>query len=301
MPGSNPSSDPRRVFRFAPSPNGYLHLGHAYSALVNDKLARECGGVLRLRIEDIDIGRSRKEFEDAIVEDLEWLGVAWEAPIRRQSTQSSDYLRVLEAWRERKLVYPCFCSRGDIQSVIGDTENWPRDPDGVLLYPGTCLHLSSADVERRLASGQSAALRLRLGEVTSLVDAPLGWREYFEGNEARDIAAEPSLWGDVVIGRRDVPGSYHLACVLDDAQLGVTDVVRGMDLFNATSLQRLLQEILDLPAPNYHHHKLVRDEAGEKLSKSVGAKSLRAMRAEGVSAQSVRRQLGFDEAFSGPM
>ena len=281
------------VFRFAPSPNGYLHIGHAYSALCNQKLARQTGGRLLLRIEDIDVDRCLKEFEDAIYEDLEWLGIEWEKPVRRQSEHFSEYARALEQLTDRGLLYPCFCSRTDVARAIGGAKNWPRDPDGAVLYPGTCKHMLPEERARRLASGQSPALRIDLDEAIALGGMRLGWREYGEGGDCRDISAEPSLWGDAVVGRRDIPGSYHIAVVVDDALQGVTDVVRGMDLFNATSLHRLLQELFGLPAPNYRHHRLLVDNGGAKLSKSARAKSVRAIRAEGVSAAALRKQLGF--------
>ena len=282
------------VFRFAPSPNGLLHLGHAYSALQNQKLARAAGGRLLLRIEDIDPGRCKKEFEDAIFEDLAWLGIEWEEPVRRQSEHFSDYARTLEGLTERGLLYPCFCTRSEIEHAIAGVAAWPRDPDGVPLYPGTCKHMSQAERDRRLASGQSAALRIHLDEAIAQGWMRLGWREFGEGPMPRDVSAEPSLWGDAVIGRRDVPTSYHIAVVVDDALQGVTDVVRGMDIFNATSLHRLLQELLGLPAPNYHHHKLLLNENGEKLSKLARSKSVRSLREAGETAAGVRKKLGFD-------
>jgi glutamyl-Q tRNA(Asp) synthetase len=286
-------ADPRPVLRFAPSPNGHLHLGHAYSALCNQRLARRIGGRLLLRIEDIDTDRCRAEFEDAIYEDLAWLGFEWEVPVRRQSEHFADYARALEVLTEQNLLYPCFCSRADIARVTAPAAGWPRDPDGVPLYPGTCRHLDADERARRLASGRHAALRIDMGEALARVDRPLGWREFGEDGEPRDVAAEPALWGDVVIGRRDVPASYHIAVVTDDALQGVTDVVRGQDLFNATSLHRLLQVLLDLPSPNYHHHRLLRDPSGNKLSKSARARSIRQVRSEGTSAGDLRRQLGF--------
>jgi glutamyl-Q tRNA(Asp) synthetase len=287
-------SDPTKPrLRFAPSPNGYLHLGHAYSALQNERVARELGGELLLRIEDIDIERCRKSFEDALVEDLHWLGIEFVGEPRRQSEHFSDYARALEGLRERGLVYPCFCSRADIARVVSDAHDWPRDPDGAALYPGTCKHLSEDEVAQRLNSGQRAALRLDMEQALSVAGMRLGWSEFGETASPRDVTAEPSLWGDTVIGRRDIPASYHIAVVLDDALQGITDVVRGEDLFNATSLHRLLQALLDLDAPNYRHHSLLRDPSGDKLSKTARAKSIRALRGEGVTALDIRRQLGF--------
>lgn len=287
------SAHARPVLRFAPSPNGYLHLGHAYSALMNEKIAREMGGVLLLRIEDIDLGRSRPEFEAAIFEDLAWLGIEWRPPIRRQSEHFADYELALERLSAQGLVYPCFCSRAEIVVATADRFAWPRDPDGAPFYPGTCKHLSDQDRARRIASGRHAAMRLDMSAALAQGQRQLGWCEHYEGTEGRDVNAEPSLWGDAVIGRKDVPTSYHLAVVVDDALQGVTDVVRGMDLFNATSLHRLLQNLLDLPQPRYHHHRLVEDEAGRKLSKSEASTALRELRASGMSAADVRARLGF--------
>ncbi len=281
------------VLRFAPSPNGYLHLGHAFSALRNDRLARDLGGRLLLRMENIDLDRCKPHFEAAIIEDLKWLGLAWETPVRRQSEYFSDYAVQLENLSARGLAYPCFCSRGDISRAIGARRGWQRDPDGAPLYPGTCKHMGDAERRRRIASGQSAAVRLDMERALAEAGSLLGWREFGEHSVARDVTAEPALWGDAIIARRDVPTSYHLSVVVDDALQNVSDVVRGEDLFSATSLHRLLQVLLDLPAPNYHHHHLLRDRAGHKLSKSTKAKSIRTMRAEGMSAAQLRASIGF--------
>jgi glutamyl-Q tRNA(Asp) synthetase len=287
------ASENAPVLRFAPSPNGYLHLGHAYSVLFNAQLARELGGRVLLRIEDIDPGRSRKIYEDAILEDLHWLGLDFKGEPRRQSEHLSDYELALERLSALGVLYPCFCSRGEIASAVEGRADWPRDPDGAPFYPGTCRHLSDQDKERRVASGRHAALRLDMAAALSRVEGLLGWEEYFEGDEPRTVNAEPSLWGDAVIRRKDVPTSYHLAVVVDDALQGVSDVARGMDLFNATSLHRLLQGLLGLPAPRYRHHKIVEDAEGRKLAKSHAAPALRELRAQGVSARELRRRLGF--------
>jgi glutamyl-Q tRNA(Asp) synthetase len=292
---SSVSSTP--ILRFAPSPNGYLHLGHAYSVLRNERVAREIGGRLMLRIEDIDPVRSRPEFESAIYEDLAWLGIEWVESVRKQSQHLSEYEIALERLGAMGLVYPCFCTRSDVAGAVDKLAaadgSWPRDPDGSPFYPGTCKQLSDQDKDRRIASGLHAAMRLDMQAALAWAQDKIGWSEYFEGSESRDVNAEPSLWGDAVIARKDVPTSYHLAVVVDDALQGVTDVVRGMDLFNATSLHRLLQTLLDLPAPDYHHHRLIEDDVGRKLAKSAGSPTLRSLRAEGVSAQEVRAQLGF--------
>jgi glutamyl-Q tRNA(Asp) synthetase len=275
------------VFRFAPSPNGFLHLGHAYSALLNAKLARESGARLLLRIEDIDITRCRPEYERALYEDLAWIGLRWEEPVRRQSDHLADYARALDGLRGRDLIYPCFCTRGDISRAIGDRSDWLRDPDGSPLYPGTCRRLNASEREARLASGERATWRLDMQKATGIV-GPLTWCEYDTENAAREIPAEPQAWGDVVLSRRDVPTSYHLSVVIDDAKQGVTDVVRGKDLFASTSVHRVLQALLGLASPRYHHHDLITDASGQKLSKSRGSPTLRDLRAGGTSPEDIR-------------
>lgn len=259
---------------------------------MNFDLARESGGRFLLRIEDIDTGRARPEFEDAIFEDLAWLGLSWEEPVRRQSDHFDDYAQALERLQALDLLYPCFCTRAEIAAAIGDQPDWARDPDGTPLYPQTCRALAADDVARRLASGQNAALRLRMNQAVAQAATILGWREYGDASEPRDVRAEPMRWGDVAIARKDVPASYHLAVVVDDALQGVTDVVRGADLMQATSVHRLLQALLDLPAPDYRHHSLVLDKDGRKLSKSEGATSLRALRAQGASPDEIRAMAG---------
>jgi glutamyl-Q tRNA(Asp) synthetase len=279
------------VFRFAPSPNGYLHLGHALSAQINYNMAQASGGRLLLRLEDIDLERCRPEFEQAVYEDLAWLGLSWEEPVRRQSEHFSDYTHALEGLARRGLVYPCFCSRSDIMSAVAGKPNWPRDPDGSPLYPGTCRQLSPEARKRRIAAGEHAAQRLDMTEAMRQIGQKLGWWEY-GGGQSRMVSADPALWGDAVLSRKDIPASYHIAVVIDDALQGVTNVVRGEDLFMATSLHRLLQVLFDLPAPCYHHHQLLRDAAGQKLSKSLRAKSLRSLRREGLTPQEVREKMG---------
>lgn len=280
-----------RVFRFAPSSNGYLHLGHAYSALLNFSMARATGGRLLLRIEDIDVDRCRFEYEQAIYEDLGWLGLTWETPVRRQSEHFPDYANALAKLSMQGLTYPCFCSRRDIMDAASRQANWPRDPDGSPLYPGICKHLSRDEQQRRIAAGEAAALRIDMDAALAKAGRHLYWREMGPDLEARDVAAEPSLWGDALLSRKDIPASYHIAVVVDDALQGVTDVVRGEDLFMATGLHRLLQVLLDIPAPSYRHHSLLRDASGRKLSKSARAKSIRALRNEGLSVAAVRDKL----------
>jgi len=198
----------------------------------------------------------------------------------------------LASLERRRLVYPCFCSRSDVANAVADRPDWPRDPDGSPLYPGTCKHLSALQREARLNAGESAALRLNMDAACAQAGQKVGWREYGSKAERRDILADPRLWGDAVLSRKDIPASYHIAVVVDDALQGVTDVVRGEDLFMATSMHRLLQVLLDLPAPDYHHHELLRNGAGRKMSKSLRAKPLRTLRREGLSPEDVKQQLG---------
>jgi len=287
---------PPPVFRFAPSPNGYLHLGHAYSALLNADLARQAGGRLLLRVEDIDATRCRPEFEAAIYEDLAWLGLAWETPVRRQSEHFASYRAALDRLAAKGLIYPSFESRAEIARMVAERDAntvWPRDPDGAPLYPGTAKRLSARERETLMASGAPYALRLDMAAALASA-GNLDWTEDGEGpgGETGRVAARPEAWGDVILARKDTPASYHLAVVLDDALQGVADVVRGQDLFWATSVHRLLQRLLDLPAPRYRHHALLRDAAGAKLSKSTEATGLRELRAEGVTPAEVRRRIG---------
>jgi glutamyl-Q tRNA(Asp) synthetase len=287
----------RRVFRFAPSTNGFLHIGHAYSALVNFEMARANEGRLLLRIEDIDLERCRPEFEQAVYTDLGWLGLVWEQPVRRQSEHFCEYSQALARLARRGLTYPCFCSRSDIAHAVAGMPSWPRDPDGSPVYPGTCKRLSRAELERRLDAGRAAAVRIDMAAALTEVGFPLGWREYRSGGTAQEIAATPEVWGDAVLARKDVPTSYHLSVVVDDAIQDVTDVVRGEDLFSATSLHRLLQILLDLPAPSYRHHGLLRDPSGQKLSKSLKATPLRALRQDGLTPAAVRARFAAELAF----
>jgi glutamyl-Q tRNA(Asp) synthetase len=285
------------VFRFAPSPNGPLHLGHAYSALLNFDLARKSGGRFLLRIEDIDPTRCRLEFEAAIYEDLAWLGMSWETPVRRQSEHFGEYRRALEKLSALGLVYPSFESRTEIARLVAEREAkgaWPRDPDGAPLYPGNAKRLSPEERTRQIESGVPYALRLDM-EAAVARAGDLAWIEQGRGpdGESGRIAARPHAWGDVVLARKETPTSYHLSVVIDDALQGATDVVRGEDLFHATSVHRLLQQLLGLPAPVYRHHQLIRDEAGHKLSKSTGSTGLRELRASGAQASDIRRQFGF--------
>ncbi len=287
---------PPPVFRFAPSPNGYLHLGHAYSALLNFDLAQQSGGRFLLRIEDIDPTRCKPEFETAIYQDLDWLGIAWEQPVRRQSRHLADYRDTIEKLSARGLLYPSFESRAEIAKLVEQREangQWPRDPDGVPLYPGTAKLLSGDQRGRLLQSGAPFALRLDMAAARAAA-GDLTWIERGEGpaGETGTVVARPEAWGDVILARRETPTSYHLAVAIDDALQGVTEVVRGSDLFWSTSVHRLLQALLGLPPPAYRHHRLILDDACQKLSKSTGATGLRELRAGGASAADVRRLVG---------
>jgi glutamyl-Q tRNA(Asp) synthetase len=287
---------PPPVFRFAPSPNGYLHLGHAYSALLNFDLAQRTNGRFLLRIEDIDTIRCKPEFEAAIYQDLAWLGIAWEAPVRRQSEHFALYRDAIERLSAEGLVYPSFESRAEIASLVAQREAdgpWPRDPDGAPLYPGEARLLSSAARQRLLESGAPYALRLDMAAACARI-GELNWTERGRGpgGETGEIEARPQAWGDVILARKETPTSYHLSVVIDDALQGVTEVVRGEDLFWSTSVHRLLQVLLGLRAPLYRHHRLVPDTSGAKLSKSTGATGLRELRATGAAPVDIRRLVG---------
>jgi glutamyl-Q tRNA(Asp) synthetase len=286
------------VFRFAPSPNGELHLGHAYSALLNARLAERMGGRLLLRIEDIDLARSTPEFEAGIYRDLAWLGIEWQRPVRRQSEHFGDYESALNRLIAEELVYPAFMSRGEIRAFIADTEKrgrlWPRDPDGVPLYPAFDKALSRRERERRVADGAPFAWRLDMDAARARLGDRLSWTEFSseELSGSEQVEARPEQWGDVVLARKEVPTSYHLSVVVDDALQGVTHVVRGRDLYAATGVQRLLQELLGLPAPHYFHHRLILGPDGRKLSKSLGDSGIAALRERGASAADVRKMVG---------
>jgi glutamyl-Q tRNA(Asp) synthetase len=287
---------PPPVFRFAPSPNGYLHLGHAYSALLNCDLARRAGGRLLLRIEDIDPARCRPEFEAAIVEDLAWLGIEWETPVRRQSEHLDVYREALEKLAAQGLVYPAFESRAEIAKLVAQREAncpWPRDPDGAPLYPGTAKSISPGERARLIETRAPYALRLDMAAARARA-GDLVWIEQGEGpdGETGTVTAQPHVWGDVILARKETPTSYHLSVVIDDALQGVTDVVRGRDLFWSTSVHRLLQKLLDLREPVYRHHRLVLDASGAKLAKSSFATGLRELRAAGAAPADIRRLAG---------
>ncbi len=280
--------------RFAPSPTGALHLGHAYAALLAHAAARETGGRFLVRMEDLDQDRCEARYETAILEDLEWLGLHWDGPIRRQSERLDHYRVALEALTAQGLVYPCFCTRGDIAREIEAMTAAPQGPDGPL-YPGTCRQLTLTERRDRLATGEAHALRLDSARaVERLHDAELRFEETGRGpaGESGLIVAQPGLLGDLVLGRKDFGASYHLAVVVDDADQGVSLVTRGDDLFSAAHVQRLLQALLGLPAPRYRHHALIRDAQGRRLSKRDRDQTLATLRATGVTPKEIRRQLG---------
>lgn len=260
--------------RFAPSPTGRLHLGHAYSALLAHRFARERGGRFLLRIEDIDPGRTREEHVAGIVEDLRWLGIDWDGAVVRQSQRLPLYAEALGRLKARGLVYPCFCTRSEIAAEIAASASAPHGPDGPL-YPGTCRRLSEEERQERMTREPHA---WRLDVMKAMGEAgELRWTDAVAG----EVLAEPDRFGDVVLARKDAPSSYHLAVTVDDAAQGVTDVVRGRDLFAATDVHRLLQALLGLPVPRYRHHALLADESGRRLANRSGAPSIADMRAAG--------------------
>lgn len=265
---------PQPVFRFAPSPYGQMHLGNAFSALMNEKLARAAGGRLLLRIEDTDQTRARPEFVTGIADDMEWLGIAFEKPVRIQSEHMADYRAALARLDAMGLLYKCSCTRSQLAAVQGRK----TDPDGSPLYPQTCRQNGARE-------GAPFSLRLKMDEAAALISAPL---------ELNGVKADPSVWGDVILARKDTGASYHLAVVVDDGLQGVTHVVRGKDVEAATSIHLLLQKLLGHPHPHYHHHDLIMRDARRKLSKSHGDQSLKELRAKGMTAADVRHALGFD-------
>ncbi|HRK17890.1 MAG TPA: tRNA glutamyl-Q(34) synthetase GluQRS [Hyphomicrobiaceae bacterium] len=276
--------------RFAPSPNGRLHLGHVRSALFAARTARRIGGRFILRIEDIDITRSRTEFVSAIFDDLAWLGLTWEEPVLRQSEHFPDYIAAADRLRAMGVLYRCFASRSEI-AAAHDGRSF--DPDGAPIYPGLHRGMSDDEQARRIDVGEMCAWRIDMEKALEIVQAklsraPLTYRAMDERGALSVVAMRPEVWGDAVIVRKEFPASYHLAVVVDDARQGVTHVTRGMDLEPATALHRLLQVLLDLPEPIYCHHGLVMGPDGRKLSKSDGAESVAALRARGASAEEVR-------------
>ena len=288
------------VLRFAPSPNGCLHLGHALSALVGYRWARRLGGRFLVRIEDIDIVRCKPAFIAAALEDLAWLGIRWEEPVRRQSEHFDDYARMADQLRAAQLLYPCFATRAEIERAAMAVPG-AVDPEGAPLYPGLYRGYPSHLAERRKLANEPCALRLDMAKALALATerlagAPLTFHEIDDNGRVETVACRPERWGDVVIVRKDTPTSYHLSVVVDDALQGITHIVRGRDLYDATDLHRLLQVLLQVPGwrtgPLYHHHRLITDELGRKLAKSAGDTSLKSLRLQGWSAAEVCQLVG---------
>lgn len=265
------------ITRFAPSPTGYLHPGHAWSAWFAFEAAHKAGGTFLLRIEDIDPTRCKPEFTQAIFEDLHWLGLTWPEPVRIQSHHMADYQTALDKLTAQGLLYPCFCTRADI-TAAGHAPHGPEGP----LYPGTCRHLGPAERAEKIASGTPYALRLNVAEALRRT-GPLTWHDAATGTQP----ATPEMFGDVVLARKETPTSYHLAVTVDDALQGITLVTRGVDLLTATHIHRLLQALLELPTPHYHHHPLLMDKSGKRFAKRDQSITLRALRAQGKTPQDV--------------
>ncbi len=280
------------VYRFAPSPNGHLHLGHAYSALLNYEAAKQNNGRFLLRIEDIDTVRCTPQLQEDMLEDLHWLGVNWETPVRRQSEHFDDYTKALTKLDAMGVIYKAYLTRAQIKRFVAEHDAtgtpWPRDPDGAPLYPGDNNVLSHEEQNSLHQSEAPYALRLNMGKAIELAGSRLNWTEAHHGK----IEASPAAWGDVTLARKDTPTSYHLSVVTDDALQGITHIVRGKDLYHATSVHRLLQTLLELPEPLYEHHDLILDEAGRKLAKSAKDTSLRELKASGVTPEQIRKRLG---------
>lgn len=283
------------VSRFAPSPNGYLHLGHALSAIDGFETAKRADGRFLLRIEDIDTVRSREEYVAAIFEDLSWLGLTWETPVLRQSQHFDRYRGLASQLSAMGLLYPCFVTRAEIALGAATTQG-PRDPDGAPLFYRSQQGLTEAEIARRLENGEPYALRIDMKKAldqarTMLNGQSLTFVERGNGGRPEIVAAQPERWGDAIIVRKDTPASFHLAVVADDAWQGVTLVTRGRDLFAATDLHRLLQVLLELPQPEYAHHRLLTGADGRKLAKSAGDTALRDLRAKGTNPDDIRRML----------
>lgn len=270
------------ITRFAPSPSGLLHKGHAYSALLAYEFAKKHYGRFILRIEDIDQTRCRPEFIDAIYEDLAWLGIEWETPVRIQSERFGAYQQALSELKTLGVIYPCFCTRKDIQNAA----NAPHGPEGVI-YPGTCKKLSGEEATTRMKTGDSHAWRLDLEKALSIIGNDLVWIDEHKGEQK----AEPKLLGDVVLARKDTPTSYHLSVVIDDADQDITHIIRGEDLWHSTHIHVVLQKLLGLPTPLYNHHGLLTDETGRRFAKRDKAETLKSLRENGLSADALKAEL----------
>lgn len=281
-----PNKNKEWITRFAPSPTGRLHLGHAYSALFAYKLAQESGGKFIVRIEDIDPSRCTPENEQGILEDMEWLGLEWELPVRRQSDFMEDYKAALKTLQDKDLLYPCFCTRKEIKEEIERSGTAPHSPEG-FLYPGKCKHLSQTEQEDKIAAGTAYAFRLDMDKAIDLA-GPLTWVDHGKGTQK----ATPDIMGDVVLARKDIMTSYHLSVTLDDHLQGITLVSRGEELFYASHLHRLIQTLLDLDVPEWHHHKIITHSDGTRLAKRDGRISLQQLRHEGVTPAEIMDRVG---------
>jgi glutamyl-Q tRNA(Asp) synthetase len=271
-----------------------MHLGHALSALVGYEQARSCGGRFLVRIEDIDLTRARPAFVAGIFSDLAWLGIAWEEPVAYQSQRLPAYRAAADRLEAMGLLYPCFATRAEIEAAAA---GGPFDPDGAPIYPGLFKGRAASEIAERRAAGEPFALRIDMGAALAAASArlagrPLTFTELGEGGRRQTIRAQPERWGDTVIVRKDVPSSYHLSVVVDDAWQGITHVTRGRDLFEATAVHRLLQVLLNAPEPLYYHHRLITDDSGRKLAKSARDTSLRSLREGGCTPADIRRMVG---------
>ncbi len=278
------------IFRFAPSPTGLLHLGHAFSALYAFNTAMAAGAEFLLRIEDIDHTRCRPEYVAQILDDLSWLGLKWAEPVRHQSEHMGDYARALKKLEALGITYPCVASRNEIRAEVerrSGLDNAARDPDGALIYPGIYRDRKDDEIAKMMASGAPACIRLNMAKAIERVGGNLTFQEKGSGSQGEHgkVLCRPQIWGDVIIARKEVPTSYHLSVVVDDALQGVSEVTRGEDVFYATAIHRLLQVLLELPEPDYNHHRLIKDETGRRLSKSAADKSLKALRREGITLE----------------
>jgi glutamyl-Q tRNA(Asp) synthetase len=282
------------ITRFAPSPTGRLHIGHAFSALFGFRRARDAGGTFILRIEDIDEGRCRPEFEQGIYEDLRWLGLTWQEPVRRQSDYMEDYKEALHKLLDLDLLYPCFCTRKDIQDEISRAASAPHGPEGAL-YPGICRHLSDAQREDNIRAGKAYAFRLDLAKAVAYLQKKNKWPLIWFDHDKGEQVATPEILGDVVLARKDVSASYHLSVTVDDHLQGVTVVTRGEDLFYASHLHRLLQELLGLTVPTWHHHRLLLDHEGKRFAKRNNSVTLQHLReVEGKTPVDIMVMIGMD-------
>ena len=295
-----PSGTP--VLRFAPSPNGHLHLGHAYSAIYTWNRARDLGARFLLRIEDIDLVRCSNAFADQVLDDLAWLGLRWEQPVRRQSEHFDDFRAAVGRLAEVGVLYPCFATRKDIREAVADRPDHPLDPEGAPIYPGLSKSLGEAERRALLAANKPHSLRIDIAKALEMAGtrlaSDLSFQESGSGprGETGLLVINPKIWGDVVIARKDVPTSYHLSVVVDDALQGVTHVTRGQDLFYTTPIHRLLQVLLDLPEPAYEHHGLIRDDSGRRLSKSARDRSILSLRNEGCLPEDIYAMIGLAPA-----